>query len=324
MKIFSFILVLFLQLTLTAQNRELKLVTDAWPPFTDFPGNKSILTTLTQEALYRTGVNSDMTIIEFANVAGEIDKGVYDGCPAYWETEERLAKYHFSKPYMYNQLILVGRKGSAVTARSFTELEGKRIGIVQNYAYGNFEGREGVEIVEGKSNQHNLENLLSDKIDYMLVDALLIQYMLKYQLNDVTAHLAIGQTPMMVKSLHLAIHKQVEGGAEILKAFDEEITEMRKDGTFNRILEFNWVKADIDGDGNMELVLGGELAGTSAPENIYGLMMDQTFMENNSPNRYYIDGKLYESWDDVPKSYKLDLPVDDTPSEKDVPVKLKF
>jgi len=84
------------------------------------------------------------------------------------------------------------------------------------------------------------------------------------------------------------------------------------------------IQADIDGDGVVELVLGGEMAGSSAPQNIYGLMMDQSFRQTNEPKQYYVDGKLYESWDDIPKSYKLDLPKDDTPTEEDAKVKLKF
>ena len=39
---------------------------------------------------------------------------------------------------------------------------------------------------------------------------------------------------------------------------------------------------------------------------------------------YYIDGKLYEDWDDIPKNYKLDLPTDTTPSEEDAKIKLQF
>mgnify|MGYP001588048572 FL=1 len=109
-----------------------------------------------------------------------------------------------------------------------------------------------------------------------------------------------------------------------MKDFNEEIDEMIEDGTFNEILELNWVQADIDGDGKTELILGGDLAGTSAPQNIYGLMMDESYRQKNEPKQYYVDGKLYESWDDIPKSYKLDLPKDNLPTEEDAKVKLKF
>lgn len=316
---------LFLILTLAqGQNTELKLTTDVWPPFTDTNGNKSILTVLVQEALYRRDVNSSIEFEKPGITIERIDKGDFDGSPALWKSPDREEKYVYSEPYLYNQLILVGQKGSDVSISSFSELKGKRLGVVEHYAYGNFEKENEIELVKGANNQKNLEKLLSGEIDYMLVDALLIQYMLKYQLNDVTAHLALGQKPLLVKSLHMAIRKDIPNAEGIMKDFNEEIDEMIVDGTFNKILELNWVRADIDGDGKTELILGGEMAGTEAPQNIYGLMMDDTYKQKNGPNQYYVDGKMYESWDDIPKNYKLDLPKDNLPSEEDAKVKLKF
>ncbi len=308
-----------------AQQQELNLVADIWPPFTNAEGEKSILSDLVQEALAGIQIESSMETLEFTEVLDQVHSGKYDGSPGLWISPERQEKYFFSKPYLYNQLVLVGRKGSDVSAVTFKELEGKKIGVINNYAYGNFENNKEIVIVPGISNQKNLENLLSDKIDYMLVDALLIQYMLKHQLNDVTLHLAIGQNPLLVKSLHLALGKKVENAEEILDRFDEQIEQMIADGSFNELLELNWIKADIDGDGNVELVLGSNMAGTSAPQNIYGLMMDSSYKnQKNGPTRYYVDGKLYEDWDNIPKSYKLDLVEDKTPSEEDAYIRLDF
>ena len=317
-------LLLLLNVSLYSQQAELKLAADIWPPFTNIEGEKSILTDLVGEALIRINTNTKFEIIEFNDVLSEIESGKFDGSPALWISEERKEKYFFSKPYLYNQLILVGRKGSDVSQSSFAALSGKKIGVVDNYAYGNFGNNKDITIVSDVNNQKNLENLLSDKIDYMLVDALLIQYMLKYQLNDVTQHLAIGQKPLLVKPLHFALGKHVENAEEIISQFNEEIEKMVVDESFNRILELNWIQADVDGDGVTELVLGSNMAGTSAPQNIYGLMLDNSYKDKNGPNRYYVDGKLYEDWDNIPKSYKLDLVEDKTPSEEDTYIRLDF
>lgn len=317
-------LLFFVTICSYSQQAELNLAADAWPPFTNVEGEKSILTDLVKEALTRINMTSSVKIIEFNDVLTEIESGNLDGSPALWINEERKEKFYFSKPYLYNQLVLVGRKGSNVSQKSFSELSGKKIGVVDNYAYGSFGEENDITIISDISNQKNLENLLSDKIDYMLVDALLIQYMLKYQLNDATQHLAIGLRPLLVKPLHLALGKKVENAEEILRQFNEEIENMVVDESFNRILELNWIKADVDGDGVTELVLGSNMAGTAAPQNIYGLMMDNSYKDKNGPQRYYVDGKLYEDWDNIPKSYKLDLVEDKTPSEEDTYIRLDF
>jgi polar amino acid transport system substrate-binding protein len=318
-----FILIVLCSLQAGAQNRELKLVADVWPLFTNLEGEKSVLTDLVGEALGRIQIQSNTEILESPDILQEIYSGKFDGSPSLWINDERKEKLLFSKPYLYNQLILVGRKGSDVSASSLQDLKGKRIGVVKDYAYGDL-GSMGIITVHDKSNQENLEKLLSDKIDYMLVDALLIHYMLKYQVNNVTKFLAIGQKPLLVKSLHLALNKKVKNARKILDQFDREIEKMIGDESFNKILELNWVRADVDGDGKTELVLGSNMAGTSAPRNIYGLMMDDSYLEENKPQRYYVDGKLYESWDNVPHHYKLDLELDKTPSLEDTVVKFNF
>ena len=307
-----------------SQQVELKLAADVWPPFTNVEGEKSILVDLVKEALNRMNTSSSVKIIEFNDLLAEIESGNLDGSPALWINEERKEKFYFSKPYLYNQLVLVGRKGSDVSQSSFSELRGKKIGVVDNYAYGSFGDENDITIVSDINNQKNLENLLSDKIDYMLVDALLIQYMLKYQLNDATQHLAIGLSPLLIKPLHLVLGKNVENAEEILTQFNEEIEKMVADESFNRILELNWIKADVDGDGVTEMVLGSNMAGSAAPQNIYGLMMDKSYKDKNGPQRYYIDGKLYEDWDNIPKSFKLDLVEDKTPSIEDTYIRLDF
>ncbi len=58
---------------------------------------------------------------------------------------------------------------------------------------------EGISFISGTNDQENLERQLSGKIDYMLCDDLLIQYLLKYQVNDISEYLEIGNTPNCFK-----------------------------------------------------------------------------------------------------------------------------
>ena len=305
-KILLFIFILC-SLTGHTQTTELKLGSDIWPPFTNVDTEKSFAMDLVKEALSRINIQSSTKIISFDDVISAIDGGELDGSAALWINTEREQKYIFSNPYLHNQLILVGRKGSLVKDISIADLDGKRIGIVENYAYGAAENPNAI-VVEGKSDQKNLERLLSKQIDYMLVDDLLIQYMLKYQINDVTDHLEIGNTPLRVKSLHFALRKDVIDGERIMSLFNEEITKMIADGSYNAILELNWIKSDIDGDGTMELVLQGDHAGTKQPLNAYSVLAEETNNQTiNNSYRYYIDGKFYEGWENIPDRYKIKI-----------------
>lgn len=303
------ILVVFLclaSLSGFSQITELKLASDVWPPFTNVPKEKTFALDLVSEALNRINIQADYSIVGFDKVISGIDAGKFDGSAALWIDPERKSKYIFSKPYLQNQLILVGKKGSDVSISKLSDLKGKRIGIVDNYAYGSeISSSKFIVLVVGKNDQQNLERLLSDKIDYMLVDALLIQYMLKYQLNDVTEFLEIAEDALIVKSLHFAIRKDTPDGNNLIARFNEEIKNMISDGTYHKILELNWIQADLDGDGKLEMILDGNRAGTAAPTNTYEVFLDEPTKEQLNSNRFYIDGAVYNSWEEVPMEYKV-------------------
>lgn len=306
-----------------AQTESLNLTSDVWPPFTDEKGEKSIALDIVEEALKNINITTNFEIINFGSVIDKIKSGSSDGSAALWKDKSREEYLAFSEPYLQNQLILIGRKGSNVAVSSFIELENKRIGVVENYAYGEEinQGKNN-EIIAGISDQQNLERLISEEIDYFLVDALLIQYLLKYQLNDVREFLEIGENPMIVKSLHLAIRKDIPDADQILAKFNESIVSMMTDGSYNEILELNWVKADVDGDGILELILAGSEAGTSAPDNSYNILYSE---QNKTAGGFYVDGTKYNSWNEVPDRYKVDIPkVNAQPDLNDANMKIRF
>lgn len=299
-------LLLFLSFSMAtqAQERTLKLSSDVWPPFTNVEDEKAIALDIVRTALERVNITTDYDIQEFTEVIEGINNGLYDGSAALWFSEERAESLLFSEPYLQNQLILVGRKGSDVNVSSVLELGNTRIGIVENYAYGKAEAPN-VEFIKGRSDQQNLERLLTKKVDYIVVDALLIQYMLKYQINDVSEYLEIASTPLRTKTLHFGLSKKVKDAEQIMVQFNEEIEKMVADGTYHDILELNWIRMDVDGDGKYELVLDGDQAGLAPPNSSYDMFYNESDTNNN---RYYINGQVYENWEDVPDDIKVPMP----------------
>jgi len=303
--------ILLINSSLFAQDLELTLASDIWPPFTNVEGEKSIALDIVKQALEKSDIKINYEIIEFEDVITGIKKLDYDGSAALWYNENREELLLFSNAYLQNQLVLVGRKGSDISATSFSDLENIKIGLVENYAYGDeISKSNNIEIVSGKSDQQNLERLLAKKVDYILVDDLLIQYMLKYQVNDVSEFLEIGKRALIIKSLHFAIRKDIPNVEEIISQFNDEIAIMITDGSYHEILELNWIRADVDGDGKVELVLVGENAGEEAPENAYDIYHSD---QHDSTSGYYINGTYYENWESVPSSYKNTLPKVEAP-----------
>jgi hypothetical protein len=126
-----------------------------------------------------------------------------------------------------------------------------------------------------------------------------------------------------VKSLHFALRKDVEGAEKIIDDFNSKISEMIADGTYNRILELNWVRADLDGDGKLELILSGDAAGTRPPEYTYDVHTGAFIDGKMRQDRFYVDGKVYNNWDQIPEKYKQEI-VMSAMDPKNTGIKLNF
>lgn len=322
MKQFSFYLLLFITLSISSQSKELQFSSDVWPPFTNIEGKAAIAIDIATKALERIKVPSNNSITDFNAVLEGINTGKYDGSLALWKSKEREENLLFSDPYLENQLILVGRKGANIRKTSFTELQHHKIGLVKGYAYeDSLKDIEDLQVVYGASDQENLENLLAEKIDYMLVDALLIQYLFKYEINDVSTMLEIGSQPLIIKPLHLAIRKDTPNASKIISLFNEEIKKMVLDGNMNKLLGLNWIRADINGDGVQEIVLIGNAAGENAPTYTYNLHPSK----NLNLDKFYIENKYYDSWEDVPAKYKVSKETFvNSENQKNIGMTLKF
>jgi polar amino acid transport system substrate-binding protein len=292
----------------------LRLASDVWPPFTDEPGRQRFAIDLALEALSRMGVDSSVSILpEFGEVTRGLEEGRFDGSAALWRSPEREVYLLYSRRVLENRLVLVGRSGSDVSATSLSELAGKRVAVVGTYAYGEeVENAAETEFVAGNSDQDNLDLLLQDKVDYILVDELLMHHVLASQKEEAASFLEIGSHAVITRSLHFGVRRDHPGAGSIIEQFNSKILGMLIDGTYNRILQLNWIRTDIDGDGRLELILRGTQAGTAAPGAVYsflrpgvtGLYVEPPEEDQEQEDRYWIDGTMYKGWESIPAKYK--------------------
>jgi polar amino acid transport system substrate-binding protein len=282
---------------------ELHLASDTWPPFTDGPHGTHVALELVNTALARAGIHETTTIVDWKDVEAGIRKATYDGSAAMWRTEQREQDMVFSEPYLENRLVLVGRKGSDVAATKMSDLTGKRVAAVGRYAYGDEVEQAGVLLVNARSDQDSLTKLLAGEVDYMLVDELVVRYLLTYQPDEATSRLAIGTTPLALRTLHFALRRSLPDADDIIQAFNTQIDAMMADGTYSEILQVGWIRIDIDGDGQDELVPLGD---TASPP-VFGSVYDVFGKEPEAPpekQRIFVAGSIYEGWDAVPDRYK--------------------
>lgn len=303
--------VALLLFTSTAARAEtLHLGSDVWPPFTDLPGKPRVAIELVQKALQREGIDTDSVVrADFADVIRDIREGRLDGSAALWRSPEREKYLLYSRPYLENRLVLVGRKGSDTSATSLAALKGKRVGIVANYAYGEAVGPDtGPSFVKGASDGDNLQSLLRGDLDYVLADDLVVFHLFRRNPEKAAQMLEVGTTPLLTRTLHFALRRDVPHAAEIVKKFNDQIIKMIADGSYNSALQLDWIRADVDGDGQSELVLNGAAAGVAPPQSSYEVFtVDKPKPKAGLKLHYLVNGQPYDDWDEVPTEYKMPL-----------------
>lgn len=290
-------------LSLTAQNQSITLVSNIWPPFTDLEGKQSISNKVVQTALERIGVNSTVHFESFNKVVADVKNNTYNGSAALWFKRERQEYMLFSDAYLQNQLMLVSLKGNKVDEVSLADLENKKVGLAKDFAYSDsIINHPNIHFQYSQTDQRNVEKLFMGEIDYLLVDNLVLNHMLTYDLANVKDTIAISEHPYSTKSMHFALNKNVPNASQIIEQFNAELDKMILDGTLHTILGMQWIQADINNDGVPELILNGNQAGTDAPASAYQLFHDSNATAQQKG--YYINGQYYLTWSDVPKDYK--------------------
>jgi polar amino acid transport system substrate-binding protein len=297
-------------LVVSAQTTQLRLVSTAWAPFTNQAGQPRFALDLVEAGLGRIGVKCQTTIVDAAQFTTSLLTGPFDGSAAAWRDIERERVLLFSQPYLENRLILVARRGGDVSAGALSDLKGKRIAIVEGYAYGDIENA-GPTFVRARAEEESLKMLLDNGVDYTLMDDLVVQYIISNYPEQARTRLQVGSKPLLTRQLYLAIRRALPDAESIVNRFNAQLRGMIADGTYHRLLHVGWIRADVDGDGLMEYVPQSDRAGQSAPSSAYNLFLSdqqKTRQPRNSQQRFMIGGSIYDGWTQVPDRFKVEDP----------------
>ena len=301
MRHFGYIFVLSIlaaSLAVSTQNRQLRLVSTAWPPFTNAPGQPRFALDLVENAFGRIGLSASTAIVEAAEFTQALLEGPFDGSGAAWRDPGRERVLFFSQPYLENRLILVGRRGDDVSATTVASLKGKRVAIVEGYSYGDTLDDSGPTFVRSRSEEDSLRMLLSSAVDYTLVDELVVQYIVSNYANEARTRLQVGTTPLVTRQLYLAVRRSLPDAESIVNRFNAQLRGMIADRTYHRLLHVEWIRADVDGDGLAENVPQSDQPGRLEPSSSYLLFStEQSKPEpRTTPQRFYIGGSTYDGW----------------------------
>jgi ABC-type amino acid transport substrate-binding protein len=305
--------------TLSAQAPPpLSLVSTAWAPFTNAPGQPRFALDLVEAALGRIKRTSKTTIVSPGQFTSALLSGKFDGSAAAWKDAERERELIFSEAYLENRLVLVGRFGADVSAKTLADLKGRRVAVVEGYAYGDAVEKSGAVFVRAASEEESLSLLLKLAVDFTLMDDLVVEYIVRNYPKESATRLQIGSTPLITRELYLAVRKTLPDAEKIIAGFNGQLRGMVADRTYHRLLHVEWIAADINGDNRPELVPATDRPGPVAPKRVYtlfsgagsGLSLVETLptieiaRDPATNSGFYLGGNIYSDWASVPENYK--------------------
>ena len=295
----------------------LSLVSTAWAPFTNAAGQPRFALDLVEAALGRIKRSAKTTIVSPAQFTTALLSGKFDGSAAAWKDAERERELIFSEPYLENRLVLVGRFGSDVSAKTLADLKGRRVAIVEGYAYGDAVEKSGAVFVRAASEEESLSLLLKLAVDFTLMDDLVVEFIVRNYPKESATRLQIGSTPLITRELYLALRRTLPDAASIIAGFNAQLRGMVADRTYHRLLHVDWIAADITGDNRPELVPATDRPGPVEPQRVYTLFSSSSrrslvetlptleiAKDPASRSGFYLGGNIYSDWASVPENYK--------------------
>lgn len=235
----AFALIVLLLLTQSAAAQKLRLVADAWPPFTDATlVNGGLATDIVSTALARAGYASDFEQVPWARALFGVGEGRYDVLVNAWYTDERTKLGQFSGEYLLNRVRFLRRKDTPIEFKNLQQLHTYPIAVVRGYAYSQaFDDDVSLQKVPVHSFAMAVRMLAADRVKLTLEDEFVARYYLARESPKVRNSVEFLPKPLSENSLHILVSLKNPQHEQIVAGFDREIAAMKADGSYEKLLK---------------------------------------------------------------------------------------
>ena len=219
--------------------QRLRLVADAWPPFTDATLiNGGLATDIVSTALARAGYASDFEQVPWARALMGVGDGRYDVLVNAWYDDARTQLGQFSDEYLLNRVRFIKRRDDPIEFQNLEQLHDYPIAVVRGYAYSSaFDGDAQLQKVPVHNFAMAVRMLAARRVRLTLEDEYVARYYLARESPRVRNAVAFVGEPLSQNSLHILVSLKNPEHAQIVAGFDREIARMKADGSYARLMK---------------------------------------------------------------------------------------
>ncbi|WP_397450259.1 substrate-binding periplasmic protein [Pseudomonas sp. NA-150] len=216
---------------------KLRLVADAWPPFTDINlANGGLATDIVRTALKRAGYATEFEQVPWARAILGVGEGRYDVLVNAWFTHDRTLIGEFSNEYLLNRVRFLKRKDNPITFNSLKDLHPYPIAVVRGYAYSNaFDSDGELQKVPVHSFSMAVRMLAAGRVSLTAEDEYVARYNLSLEAQSVRDSVEFMPKSLSENALHILVSLKNPNHEQIVASFDREIAAMKADGSYDRL-----------------------------------------------------------------------------------------
>ena len=178
------------------------------------------------------GVKAEFAEGSFDSLLAGVDAKKYDTvADQISATDERKAKYDFTEPYTYSYGVVLTTKDNPKNVSSFDNVKGLKAAETGTSNWNKTAQEKGAEIVQVHDFGQAVEALQSGRADVTLNDGLAV---LDYLKQKPDANIKIAAKSEKTPAAQLPFRK---GSDDLVKAVNDAIAKLQKDGTLTKISE---------------------------------------------------------------------------------------
>ena len=219
--------------------QRLRLVADAWPPFTDSTLiNGGLATDIVSTALARAGYASDFEQVPWARALMGIGDGRYDVLINAWYDDARTKLGQFSGEYLLNRVRFIKRRDDPIDYQNLEQLHEDPIAVMRGYAYSAaFDQDAQLQKVPVHNFAMAVRMLAANRVKLTLEDEFVARYYLARESPRVRNAVEFLPKPLSENSLHILVSLKNPEHEQIVASFDREIARMKADGSYAKLMK---------------------------------------------------------------------------------------
>src|SRR5262249_29003781 len=137
------------------------------------------------------------------------------------------------------------------------------------------------------SEEESLTKVLHSEADYVLMDELVVDYLVKNYPEESKTRIEMGKAPILSRSLYFAIRRSRPDSEAIISRFNAQLKNMIMDRTYHKLLHVDWIRADIGETGLAAYIPASDYVGQKPPDHAYTLISPPRPVYQTSTGGFY-------------------------------------